>query len=90
MKLGGTYGLIFKNMTSTSDSKLLRWGRSVRHCGRRSEVAFVSNPYSADGHEGYVIDEPHMWGQCAFQSSVQGPGSFGMSLKRLKVVNVDF
>lgn len=53
---------------------------------------FISctNPSTPPGHEGYVKENPRMFGNGGFQGSMKGPSNFGVSLWRNEVTNVDF
>jgi regulator of protease activity HflC (stomatin/prohibitin superfamily) len=48
-----------------------------------------SNPHTPSGHEGYVYEEPRIFGKGGFRGPVKGPGNYGMSLWRNKVINID-
>jgi len=49
-----------------------------------------SNPSTPAGHEGYVFEDPRIFGSGGFQGAITGPGNFGVSLWRNEVENVDF
>jgi regulator of protease activity HflC (stomatin/prohibitin superfamily) len=48
-----------------------------------------TNPYTPEGHEGYVREQPRVWGNGGFQGSIKGPGNFGVSIWNNRVINVD-
>ena len=48
-----------------------------------------SNPHTPAGHEGYVFEEPRIFGKGGYRGSVSGPGNYGVSLWRNRVINVD-
>ena len=49
-----------------------------------------SNPSTPAGHEGYVKENPRIWGKGGFRGSLKGPANYGVSLWRNEVENVDF
>lgn len=49
-----------------------------------------TNPVCPAGHEGYVVENPRMWGQGGFQGELHGASNFGFSVWRNKVEIVDF
>lgn len=49
-----------------------------------------SNPSTPAGHEGYVKENPRIFGNGGFMGSIKGPGNYGLSLFRNEVENVDF
>lgn len=49
-----------------------------------------TNPSTPPGHEGYVYENPRLFGKGGFGGSVKGPGNYGISLWNNKVQNVDF
>ena len=49
-----------------------------------------TNPYTPAGHEGYVKENPRIFGKGGFMGTIKGPGNFGVSLWRNEVENVDF
>jgi len=49
-----------------------------------------SNPSTPAGHEGYVKENPRVWGKGGFRGALKGPVNFGVSLWRNQVENVDF
>lgn len=54
-------------------------------------VAFIgcSNPFTPAGHEGYIYESPRIFGKGGFKGIVKGPGNYGASLWRNKVINID-
>lgn len=53
-------------------------------------VALFTNPYTPEGHEGYVFEQPRVWGNGGFQGAVRGPGNYGFAIWRNRAINVDF
>lgn len=51
--------------------------------------AGCTNPSTPAGQEGYVYEDPRIWGTGGFQGVMIGPANFGMSIWRNRVVNVD-
>ena len=49
-----------------------------------------TNPSTPAGHEGYVKENPRVWGKGGFRGELKGPSNFGVSLWRNEVENVDF
>jgi regulator of protease activity HflC (stomatin/prohibitin superfamily) len=49
-----------------------------------------TNPYTPEGHEGYVFEQPRVWGNGGFQGTVRGPGNYGFAIWRNRAINVDF
>ena len=49
-----------------------------------------SNPSTPAGHEGYVKENPRVWGNGGFKGALKGPANFGVSVWRNEVENVDF
>lgn len=52
--------------------------------------AMFTNPYTPEGHEGYVFEQPRVWGNGGFQGAVRGPGNYGFAIWRNRAINVDF
>jgi regulator of protease activity HflC (stomatin/prohibitin superfamily) len=52
--------------------------------------AMFTNPYTPEGHEGYVFEQPRVWGNGGFQGAVRGPGNYGFAIWRNRIINVDF
>lgn len=48
-----------------------------------------SNPFTPAGHEGYVYESPRLFGKGGFKGIVKGPGNYGASFWRNKVINID-
>ena len=48
-----------------------------------------TNPHSPAGHEGYVFEDPRAFGEGGFRGAVHGPGNYGISAWRNRVVNID-
>ncbi|MCI5128681.1 MAG: hypothetical protein D3907_09325 [Candidatus Electrothrix sp. AUS3] len=51
---------------------------------------FGTNPNTPAGHEGYVFENPRMFGNGGFRGELKGPSNYGISLWRNQVTNVDF
>lgn len=49
-----------------------------------------TNPTTPAGHEGYVYENPRIWGTGGFKGTLKGPANFGVSWMRNEVTNVDF
>ena len=54
-----------------------------------SALVGCSNPFTPAGHEGYVYESPRVYGKGGFKGVVKGPGNFGASIWRNKVINID-
>lgn len=48
-----------------------------------------SNPSTPAGHEGFVYENPRIFGKGGFRGIVKGPGNYGASLWRNQVINID-
>ena len=48
-----------------------------------------TNPHTPAGHEGYVFEDPRVFGEGGFRGAVDGPGNYGFSAWRNRIVNVD-
>ena len=48
-----------------------------------------SNPFTPAGHEGYVYELPRIFGNGGFRGIVKGPGNYGVTFMRNKVINID-
>lgn len=48
-----------------------------------------TNPSVPAGYEGYIYEEPRLFGQGGFQSYVAGPANYGISLNRNRTINID-
>lgn len=49
-----------------------------------------TNPSTPPGHEGYVRENPRIFGKGGYRGALKGPANFGVSLWRNEVINVDF
>lgn len=49
-----------------------------------------TNPSTPAGHEGYVKENPRIFGKGGFRGELKGPANYGVSLWRNEVENVDF
>jgi regulator of protease activity HflC (stomatin/prohibitin superfamily) len=49
-----------------------------------------TNPSTPAGNEGYVKENPRVWGKGGFRGPLIGPANYGVSLWRNEVENVDF
>lgn len=49
-----------------------------------------TNPSTPAGHEGYIRENPRIWGKGGFRGALKGPANYGVSLWRNEVENVDF
>lgn len=49
-----------------------------------------TNPSTPPGHEGYVRENPRIFGKGGFRGALKGPANYGVSLWRNEVTNVDF
>ena len=49
-----------------------------------------TNPSTPAGNEGYVKENPRVWGKGGFRGALKGPANYGVSLWRNEVENVDF
>jgi len=52
-------------------------------------VGGCTNPHAPAGHEGYVFEDPRVFGEGGFRGAVQGPGNYGISPWRNRIVNID-
>ena len=52
-------------------------------------LSALTNPSTPAGHEGYVYEQPRVFGQGGYQDTLVGPRNFGVSLLRNKVINID-
>ena len=48
-----------------------------------------TNPHTPAGQEGYVFEDPRIFGKGGFRGIVSGPGNYGVSLWRNRVINID-
>lgn len=51
---------------------------------------FGTNPNTPAGHEGYVYENPRIFGKGGFRGELKGPSNYGISLWRNEITNVDF
>ena len=52
-------------------------------------ITGCTNPSTPAGHEGYVKENPRIWGKGGFRGAMKGPTNYGVSLWRNEVENVD-
>lgn len=52
-------------------------------------ITACTNPHTPAGNEGYVFEDPRLLGEGGFQGVVPGPGNFGVSPLRNRVINID-
>ncbi len=52
-------------------------------------TAGCSNPRTPAGHEGYVYEDPRVFGVGGFQGVVKGPANFGASVWNNQIINID-
>ena len=52
-------------------------------------ITSFSNPSTPAGHEGYVYEDPRVFGSGGYRGVLTGPSNFGVSLWRNRVINVD-
>lgn len=48
-----------------------------------------TNPHAPAGHEGYVFEDPRVVGEGGFRGEVRGPGNYGVSAFRNRIINID-
>nr|WP_320049872.1 SPFH domain-containing protein [uncultured Desulfuromonas sp.] len=48
-----------------------------------------TNPGTPAGHEGYVYENPRIFGKGGFRGIIKGPANYGVSLWRNQVINID-
>ena len=48
-----------------------------------------SNPFTPAGHEGFVFENPRIFGKGGFRGVIKGPGNYGASLWRNQAINID-
>lgn len=58
--------------------------------GSLVNLSGCTNPSTPAGHEGYVKENPRVWGKGGFRGELKGPANFGVSLWRNEIENVDF
>ncbi len=54
-----------------------------------SSVTACTNPSTPAGHEGYVYEQPRMFGSGGFQGQLTGPSNYGFSFFRHQIINID-
>jgi len=54
-----------------------------------SSLVGCTNPHAPAGHEGYVFEDPRIFGKGGFRGIVKGPGNYGVSLWRNRAINID-
>lgn len=81
---------------STSDPMKTIFRTSITSVVVLAAIALVvfsgsgcTNPSTPAGHEGYVFEDPRLIGNGGFQGVVVGPGNYGVSLWRNRVLNID-
>ena len=52
-------------------------------------IVLGTNPYVPPGHEGYVYEEPRIFGAGGYKDTLVGPTSYGRSLLRNKAILID-
>ncbi len=52
-------------------------------------MSSCTNPHTPAGHEGYVFEDPRVFGKGGFRGAVKGPGNYGVSLWRNRIINID-
>jgi regulator of protease activity HflC (stomatin/prohibitin superfamily) len=70
--------------------RMARWSRFF--CGLFVMVGLLcgcTNPFTPAGHEGYVYEDPRVFGKGGFQGTLKGPANFGVSPWRNRVINID-
>lgn len=48
-----------------------------------------SNPHTPAGNEGFVFEDPRIFGKGGYRGVIKGPGNYGVSLWRNRVMNID-
>lgn len=48
-----------------------------------------TNPHCPAGYEGYIFEDPRVWGKGGFRGTIRGPGNYGISICRNKIINID-
>lgn len=55
-----------------------------------SILAFgCTNPHTPAGNEGFVFEDPRVFGKGGFRGVIKGPANYGVSLWRNRVLNID-
>ena len=57
--------------------------------GSLTYLSGCTNPSTPAGYEGYVKENPRIWGKGGFRGELKGPANYGASLWRNEVENVD-
>lgn len=52
-------------------------------------MSSCTNPHTPAGEEGYVFEDPRIFGKGGFRGIVKGPGNYGVSLWRNRIINID-
>ena len=52
-------------------------------------LMFGTNPATPEGFEGYIKENPRMFGKGGYRGSLAGPANYGLSLWRNEAINVD-
>ena len=52
-------------------------------------ITGCTNPHVPEGNEGYVFENPRIFGKGGFRGIVQGPGNYGVSLWRNRAIAID-
>jgi len=52
-------------------------------------ISGCSNPHTPAGNEGFVFEDPRIFGKGGFRGVIKGPGNYGVSLWRNRVLNID-
>ncbi len=52
-------------------------------------ITACTNPHTPAGSEGYVFENPRLFGEGGYQGIVEGPGNFGVSPWRNQAINID-
>ena len=52
-------------------------------------IYLTTNPHTPMGNEGYVYEQPRIFGEGGFRGVLSGPANFGVSLWRNNVKNID-
>jgi len=52
-------------------------------------LSSCTNPNTPAGHEGYVFEQPRLFGAGGYRDTLKGPSNYGFSLWRNQVINID-
>ncbi len=52
-------------------------------------ITGCSNPHTPAGNEGFVFEDPRIFGKGGYRGVIKGPGNYGVSLWRNRVTNID-